>query len=650
VPGEKYSSKNTYFVVRDNKRITVGQAISRRPPVNSNNSTVVSVQESNGTIDKSKVEDESSKQTEQNSSTIKQAPIMDQETQLLEAVKNAHFFQPDFNPITMRFGSSKEERNFKNFLMGTTNTKNSNFNDKSRKSDLTNDPSELVENTNIWMNQSKTFFLSILVSVITNICLLTAYFLAFLASSQSSNFNATPSYTSSLIMMICLFVGFLIVQVVFLTLSFVSKFNRIKSFSLVHVISAILLTIMPVFILATCLPITTTSFEYAWPSKIENSVFLSSHQNIFALYSFYCFAVAILHFCSFFQLGSLFKTLIALIFLVAFSLLGFIGLTSVFNKTESEKLDTYIETLNSNGYSASISSYTINFVTTLLVKGFLSENYVILVDFALLFILIWFINRQSELIQRLSFKCDQNAQNKVTYAREQKELANWLIEVVLPAHVVDHVQEKKQYSKNHECVGVLFVSLCNFWEFFEESYEGGRELLRVLNEITVDFDRLFDDPKYKNVEKIKSIGSTFMIASGLNPEASQDESDKTHLHDLIDFALELNEKLEAFNSEAMSVCHFKFQMRMGFNFGPVTSGVIGTERLLYDIWGDTVNVASRMDSTGQAGLMQCPQAVALMLKDDYNFFKRGPIQIKGKDEMITYFLNPKENKKLNLTT
>ena len=117
MPGEKYSSKNTYFVVRDNKRITVGQAISRRPPVNSNNSTVVSVQESNGTIDKSKVEDESSKQTEQNSSTIKQAPIMDQETQLLEAVKNAHFFQPDFNPITMRFGSSKEERNFKNFLM-----------------------------------------------------------------------------------------------------------------------------------------------------------------------------------------------------------------------------------------------------------------------------------------------------------------------------------------------------------------------------------------------------------------------------------------------------------------------------------------------------------------------------------------------------
>ena len=122
------------------------------------------------------------------------------------------------------------------------------------------------------------------------------------------------------------------------------------------------------------------------------------------------------------------------------------------------------------------------------------------------------------------------------------------------------------------------------------------------------------------------------------------------MRDLIDFALELCEKLEAFNNEAMSVCHFKFQMRMGFNSGPVTSGVIGTERLLYDIWGDTVNVASRMDSTGQAGLMQCPEVVASMLKDDYSFTLRGPIEIKGKNEMITYFLNPKQNKKLNLNS
>lgn len=188
------------------------------------------------------------------------------------------------------------------------------------------------------------------------------------------------------------------------------------------------------------------------------------------------------------------------------------------------------------------------------------------------------------------------------------------------------------------------MSLCNFSEFFEEAFEGGRELLRVLNEITVDFDGLLDEPKYKNVEKIKSIGSTFMIASGLTPYADGNTvTDVEHIHELIAFALELYEKLESFNNEAMSVCHFKFQMRMGFNCGPVTSGVIGTERLLYDIWGDTVNVASRMDSTGEAGKIQCPDKVAEMLKDSYNFTKRGAIQIKGKDEMTTFWMNPKEN-------
>lgn len=265
------------------------------------------------------------------------------------------------------------------------------------------------------------------------------------------------------------------------------------------------------------------------------------------------------------------------------------------------------------------------------------------------------MNVQSELILRLGFKCDQEAQLRVKNSREQKELANWLIEVVLPTHVMDYIKERRQYSRNYDHVGVLFVSLCNFSEFFEEAYEGGRELLRVLNEITIDFDRMFDEPRYKNIEKIKSIGSTYMIASGLCPNEDDEDGGganvvgdgtiKQHLYDLVDFALELYEKLESFNNEAMSVCHFKFQMRMGLNYGPVTAGVIGTERLLYDIWGDTVNVASRMDSTGQSGFIQAPDKVAQALKDNYKFVERGVMQIKGKDQMTTYVMNPKENTK-----
>lgn len=399
------------------------------------------------------------------------------------------------------------------------------------------------------------------------------------------------------------------------------------------------MSIVPVYMLAIGVPSLCNMSDYLWSALFQHTHLTPERVNLFGLYLYFTFTVTLLNFCSFVQLSSLFKSLIAVSYALLFGLLALLGVCSDFNSN-----------FNAQNLNHSQTS-TVGFYSTFFLNGFFRENLVGIIDLVLLVILICLVNRHSELIHRLSFKCDQDAHLKIKHAREQKELANWLIEVVMPAHVISHVKEKKQYSRNYECVGVLFVSLCNFSEFFEESYEGGRELLRVLNEITVDFDRLFDEPKYKSVEKIKSIGSTFMIASGLSAEdedGNSSRNDQSHLYDLLDFALELNEKLEAFNNEAMSVCHFKFQMRMGFNCGPVTAGVIGTDRLLYDIWGDTVNVASRMDSTGQAGLLQAPDKVAYMLKDAYRFVERGPIQIKGKDQMITYFLNPKENEKSSI--
>jgi class 3 adenylate cyclase len=480
---------------------------------------------------------------------------------------------------------------------------------------------------------------------------------------------------------------------------------------LLHVISIALLSVVPIFILSTGVPVLCDIIAHSFSSyltsqtssssvsspltssdtvdpKSNNNYYLqaenSKRLNVFGMYVYFSYAVALIHFCSFVQTSSFIKTLFALVFAIIYAVIGTVGMSDKFNDirrsgfivnrytnslglrgsnvtniasaalTKSEEIGQLMrKSFNLSAYDYSFKDFgkfTFNFYSRNFLSGFFPENSVILIDLLFLLLLIWFINRQCELIQRLSFECDQNARKKVAYAKEQKELANWLIEVVLPAHVVDNVKEKKQYSRNFNCVGVLFVSLCNFGEFFEETYAGGRELLRILNEITVDFDRLFDDPKYKDIEKIKSIGSTIMIASGLGPDTMPTQECckyTTHLYDLVDFALELNEKLEAFNNEAMSVCHFKFQMRMGFNCGPVTAGIIGTERLLYDIWGDTVNVASRMDSTGHAGLLQTPKEVASMLGGKYKFYERGEMQIKGKDKMITYFMDPKQNKKSN---
>ena len=106
----------------------------------------------------------------------------------------------------------------------------------------------------------------------------------------------------------------------------------------------------------------------------------------------------------------------------------------------------------------------------------------------------------------------------------------------------------------------------------------------------------------------------------------------------MEFALAFQSTMNRFNE---ALLNFAFELRMGFNFGPVTAGVIGTTKLFYDIWGDTVNVASRMDSTGEKGRIQVPEHVAIALKDKYHFELRGEIDVKGKSRMTTYYLQPK---------
>jgi adenylate cyclase 9 len=93
-----------------------------------------------------------------------------------------------------------------------------------------------------------------------------------------------------------------------------------------------------------------------------------------------------------------------------------------------------------------------------------------------------------------------------------------------------------------------------------------------------------------------------------------------------------------------ALLNFEFELRMGLNFGPVTAGVIGTTKLFYDIWGDTVNVASRMDSTGQKGRIQVPEHFAVALNDKYQFELRGEIEVKGKSKMRTFFLEEKKRR------
>lgn len=264
-----------------------------------------------------------------------------------------------------------------------------------------------------------------------------------------------------------------------------------------------------------------------------------------------------------------------------------------------------------------------------------------MLSFILLLLLIWFLNREFEVSYRLHYHGNVEADKHRIKIQTMRDQADWLLRNIIPIHVAEQLKVKQSYSKNHDNVGVIFASIVNFSEFYEESYEGGKECYRVLNELIGDFDELLRKPAFSNVEKIKTIGATYMAASGLNGQQCQEQTHPhAHLRALFDFALEMMRVVDDFNKNMLG---FKFKLRIGFNHGPLTAGVIGTTKLLYDIWGDTVNIASRMDSTGMEYRIQVSEESHCVLsRMNYAFDYRGTVNVKGKGQMRTY-LYPKLN-------
>uniref|UniRef100_A0A8B9FIN6 Adenylate cyclase type 7 n=1 Tax=Amazona collaria TaxID=241587 RepID=A0A8B9FIN6_9PSIT len=221
-----------------------------------------------------------------------------------------------------------------------------------------------------------------------------------------------------------------------------------------------------------------------------------------------------------------------------------------------------------------------------------------------------------------------------------------LLENVLPAHVAAYfIGEKRNedwYHQSYDCVCVMFASVPDFKVFYTECdvNKEGLECLRLLNEIIADFDELLLKPKFSGVEKIKTIGSTYMAAAGLSvtpgQENSQDkERQHAHIGIMVEYGIALMSKLDGINRHSFN----NFRLRIGINHGPVIAGVIGARKPQYDIWGNTVNVASRMESTGELGKIQVTEETSKILQElGYSCECRGLINVKGKGELRTYFV------------
>lgn len=208
--------------------------------------------------------------------------------------------------------------------------------------------------------------------------------------------------------------------------------------------------------------------------------------------------------------------------------------------------------------------------------------------------------------------------------RYQQECTEELLLNILPAPIAERLKfSESTIADSFAAVTVMFADLVNFTEFSAEMPPP--KLVALLNKIFSKFDQL---AQKHGLEKIKTIGDAYMVVGGL-PTPRED-----HAEAIAQMALEMQQEITNFKQDNGE----PFTLRIGIHTGPVVAGVIGMKKFAYDLWGNTVNVASRMESQGIAGKIQVTAEIYQQLQDKYVFEKRGLITVKGKGEMITYWL------------
>ena len=204
-------------------------------------------------------------------------------------------------------------------------------------------------------------------------------------------------------------------------------------------------------------------------------------------------------------------------------------------------------------------------------------------------------------------------------ARSEKLLLN-----ILPKSIANRLKDNDmRIADSHDNVTILFADIVDFTKLTATMPPA--ELVDLLSQLFSRFDSLAEA---LDLEKIKNIGDGYMVVSG----APLDNA--LHAELIAQLAIKMQHELFKFNQQTGK----SLQMRVGISSGPVVAGVIGTSKFAYDIWGDSVNMASRMEQTGIAGAIQVSESSYALLKNNHHFTHRGLVQVKGKGAMNTYFL------------
>ncbi len=216
---------------------------------------------------------------------------------------------------------------------------------------------------------------------------------------------------------------------------------------------------------------------------------------------------------------------------------------------------------------------------------------------------------------------------------EEKQKSDDLLLNILPAEIAKELKEKgSSEAKYFDSVSIMFTDFKDFTKLSEKI--PSTELIQELNYCFKEFDNIITK---HGVEKIKTIGDSYMAVCGLPAKYGN------HAQKMVDAALEIRDFIENYKEKRQQEGKSFFEMRIGINSGEVVAGIVGIKKFAYDIWGDAVNTASRMESNGEIGKVNISEATFNLVKDDFSFDYRGEMDAKGKGKIKMYFVEPKKD-------
>jgi len=275
----------------------------------------------------------------------------------------------------------------------------------------------------------------------------------------------------------------------------------------------------------------------------------------------------------------------------------------------SGSFDFYLGTEDNSGVSMKAIGFffALNFAAMSSIMYFLMRHFVVAMD-------------------KIKNQLDQQHQ---LLAEEQNKSERVLLNV-LPSSIAQRLKNHQGLiADGHADVTVMFADLVNFTQLTESL--SPEQMVGLLNTVFSGFDELCE--KY-GVEKIKTIGDAYMVVGGLN------RNNVDYTRDIADLSLEMRE----FVITNPNLSRFKLGIHTGIATGPVVAGVIGTKRFIYDLWGDTVNIASRLTDEAVQDVIQVDKTTYNRIRQDYAFEPPATIHVKGKGEMVMYRLTGRVNR------